>query len=395
MTTVRVEVPGAGYDVRVGSGLRHEVGEVVAATTRARRVLVVTQAPIARPWLNDIAGSLEEVGLHVVVAQVDNGEQAKDPGVLAGLWNTCANAGLERRDAIVALGGGVVGDLAGFVAATFNRGMDVVQVPTTLLSMVDASVGGKTGIDLPSGKNLVGAIHQPSAVVSDIDVLDTLPDRVLREGFGEVVKHALIADPELFARLERAGGDVVTDRAGRGDLVARNVAIKAGFVVADSHEHGVRAHLNLGHTYAHALESLTGYATWWHGEAVAVGLLVALALGEELGLHDSDLHARTRHVLRGLGLPVAGPILDRAAVLDVMARDKKSDGGIRYVVLDQLGSPCVVTPTETQIGAALDRIESPDAPSPVARQPGHGPDVDHDLDPDLDPDPELDPGADA
>jgi len=364
VTTVRVEVPGQGYDVHVGPGVRHDLGRSVATTTRARRVLVVSQAPVADHWLDDVRDALVAADLVVDVALVEDGEPAKDPAVLARLWDTCARAGLERRDAVVALGGGVVGDLGGFVAATFNRGIDVVQVPTTVLAMVDASVGGKTGIDLVAGKNLVGAIHQPAVVVSDTEVLATLPRRVLREGFGEVVKHALIADPDLLDDLEATAATVVGDAAGHASLVARNVAIKAGFVAADSHEHGIRAHLNLGHTYAHALEALTGYATWWHGEAVAVGTLVALALGEELGLHGPDLRARTATLLGALGLPVAAPVLERDAVLAVMARDKKADGGIRYVVLDAPGSPRVVSPTPEQVGRAIDRVESPDAHEP-------------------------------
>lgn len=364
MITVRVEVSDGPYDVHVGPGVRHDLGRMVAATTRARRVLVVTQAPIAEHWLDDVRAALVGAGIEVEVAQVADGEHAKAPAVLAGLWDTCARVGLERRDAVVALGGGVVGDLAGFVAATFNRGIDVVQVPTTVLSMVDASVGGKTGIDLPAGKNLVGAIHQPAVVATDTEVLSTLPQRVRREGFGEVVKHALIADPVLLADLEARAATIVADADGHDDLVARNVAIKARFVAADAHEHGVRAHLNLGHTYAHALEALTGYATWWHGEAVAVGTLVALALGEELGLHGPDLRTRVTELLGALGLPVAAPVLDRDAVLAVMARDKKADDGIRYVVLDEPGSPRVVSPTVDQVGRAIDRVESPDAVPP-------------------------------
>ncbi len=363
---VRVEVPGAPYDVHVGPGRRHDVGTITASTTRARTTAVVTQAPVAAHWLDDVVAALAGAGLAVEVVVVPDGEAAKDPATLARLWDDFAGIGLERRDVVVALGGGVVGDLAGFAAATFNRGIDVVQVPTTLLSQVDASIGGKTGIDLGAGKNLVGAIHQPAAVVSDTDVLATLPRRVLVEGFGEVVKHALLADPVLFAELEGDAGQVVDHVAGRGDLVARNAAIKARFVAADAHEHGVRAHLNLGHTYAHALESLTGYATWWHGEAVAVGTLVALALGEVLGHHDEDLRARTTRLLGTLGLPVAAPELDRDAIAAVMARDKKADAGMRYVVLDGLGSPRVVTPTRAQVDAAIDRVERPDAPPPGA-----------------------------
>lgn len=360
---VAVDIPGAPYGVYVGPGARHDLATMVAATTRAERVLLVTQPPVADHWGDRVVGSLEAAGLDVAMARVPDGERAKSPAVLADLWDRCAAVGLQRRDAVVALGGGVVGDLAGFVGATWNRGIPVVQVPTTLLSMVDSSVGGKTGIDLPSGKNLVGAIHQPAVVVTDTDILATLPDRVLREGFGEVVKHALIADPELFGRLEAAGAATIDDVVGRPDLVRRNVAIKASFVVADSHERGVRAHLNFGHTYAHALEALTGYTSWRHGEAVAVGTLVALALGEELGRHGPDLRRRTAALLGALGLPTAAPRLEPDDVLAVMARDKKADGGLRYVVLDDLGAPTVVSPSADQVVAAVAHvaIADPDA----------------------------------
>ncbi len=361
---IPVEVPGHPYHVHVGPGIRGRVGPLAADHTRALRALVVTQEPIARHWLDDVAASLDDAALDVYVATVPDGEVAKTPETLVGLWEECAAAGLQRRDVVIALGGGVVGDLAGFLGATWNRGIDVVQVPTTLLAMVDASIGGKTGIDLASGKNLVGAIHQPVAVVADTDLLSTLPRRLLREGFGEVVKHALIADPELFDDLVRAGADLLDDQRGRPDLVRRNVEIKAAVVSADVDEQGPRAHLNLGHTFAHALESLTGYDTWWHGEAVAAGTLVALALGEQLGLHGGDLRRRTTELFAALGLPTGVPVLDRDAVADLMARDKKADRVVRYVVLEKIGSPTVVCPTRAEIDAAIDVVEDPSVRPP-------------------------------
>lgn len=356
---IPVDVPDHPYAVHVGAGIRGRVGPVTADTTRALRTLVVTQEPIASHWLDDVTASLDDAGLDVEVVEVEDGEAAKTVDTLKDLWDACARVGLQRRDVVVALGGGVVGDLAGFTAATFNRGIDVVQVPTTLLAQVDASIGGKTGIDLPSGKNLVGAIHQPAAVVADTDLLTTLPRRVLREGFGEIVKHALIAAPDLFADLERAGGDILDDVDGRPDLVRRNVEVKAAVVAGDVDERGARAHLNLGHTYAHALESLTGYDTWWHGEAVAAGTLVALALGELLELHGTGLRRRTTALYADLGLPTGAPVLDRDAVADLMARDKKADKVVRYVVLERLGVPTVVCPSRADIDAALDLVEDP------------------------------------
>jgi 3-dehydroquinate synthase len=357
VTTVTVDLPDRPYDVHVGRGLLSSVGEVVASTTRARRVLLVSQPPIAHHYAATVEASLQAAGLEVHRHVFPDGEAHKTSASLEGVWDSAAEAPLERRDAIVALGGGVVGDLAGFAAASYNRGIAVVQVPTTLLAQVDAAIGGKTGIDLPQGKNLVGAFHQPAAVVCDVDTLATLPDRIRTEGFGEVVKYGLIRQPsildDLEARLDdaRAGDpDLLTD------LVARSAAVKAAVVAADERESGERAHLNLGHTYAHVLESLTGYEAFLHGEAVAVGMLVALRLGERLGLHGPDLHDRTLALLEGLGLPTRAKRLDPDAVLRVMARDKKADGGIRYVVLEGLARPVVVQPDLAGVLAAVDSV---------------------------------------
>jgi 3-dehydroquinate synthase len=356
MSVVRVEVDPP-YDVNVGRGVLDEVGRIVAEATDARRVLLVSQPPIAALYADRVEAALRDAGLDVHRHVFADGEAHKTVDSLAGVWAAAAEVPLERRDAIVALGGGVVGDLAGFAAASYNRGIAVVQVPTTLLAQVDAAVGGKTGIDLPQGKNLVGAFHQPAAVVADIDTLATLPPRIRTEGFGEVVKYGLIRDPDLLDLLEEQIDDAVAgDPALLEELVARSVAVKAAVVAADERESGERAHLNLGHTYAHALETLTGYDTWLHGEAVAVGMLVALRLGERLGRHGPDLYARTRALLGALGLPTSPPDLDTDAILSVMARDKKADAGIRYVVLDDPGAPVVVRPDPDDIVAAITRV---------------------------------------
>lgn len=357
--TLRVDLGIRGYDIHLGAGVRSRVGPVTADLTAAARALVVTQDPVAHHWLAPVRASLEHAGLETHVLVIPDGEAHKDVETLASVWDECARIGLGRKDVVVALGGGVVGDLAGFAAATWNRGIDLVQVPTTLLAMVDSSIGGKTGIDLPTGKNLVGAIHQPVAVVTDPDMLSTLPARVLREGFGEVVKHALMADQALFKRLRADGHDLLTPGRDLTALVRANAAIKAAIVSDDEREHGRRAHLNLGHTFAHVLEVVVGLGSWWHGEAVASGLLVALALGEHLGHHGRDLRRRTAALLADLQLPTAAPVLDRADVFEVMARDKKSDGRIRWVVLEGIGKPMLVTPTRDEIDAAIGAVEDP------------------------------------
>lgn len=359
MSTVRVDLGTRGYDIHIGSGVRSRVGAVAADLTAATKALVVTQQPVAAHWLDGVVSSLDVAGLEVHTVVVPDGEAHKDVTTLATVWDECARVGIGRKDVVVALGGGVVGDLAGFAAATWNRGITLVQVPSTLLAMVDASIGGKTGIDLPTGKNLVGAIHQPVAVIADPDLLTTLPPRVLREGFGEVVKHALLADPGLFRKLVRSGADLLTPGRDLTALVRANAAIKAAVVAEDEREHGRRAHLNLGHTYAHVLEVVVGLGTWWHGEAVAAGLLVALAMGEQLGHHGRDLRRTTTALLGELGLPTAAPVLDRDAVFEVMARDKKADDRIRWVVLEGIGKPMLVTPSRDQIDAAIAAVEDP------------------------------------
>lgn len=362
--TVRVEWGARGYDVHIAEGVRGRVGPIVANETAAKRALVVTQQPIADHWVNPIVASLDGAGLTTAVHVIPDGEANKNVATLSSVWDECARHTIGRHDVIVALGGGVVGDLAGFAAATYNRGVALVQVPSTLLAMVDSSIGGKTGIDLPSGKNLVGSIHQPVAVVTDTQLLTTLPPRVLREGFGEVVKHALLADRAMFRALVDAGADLLDPDRDLTELVAANVAIKAGVVSEDEREQGRRAHLNLGHTYAHVLEVVDGLGSWWHGEAVAVGLVVALALGERLGHHDARLRRTTMTLLAALGLPTAAPVLDRDQLFEVMARDKKSDGRIRWVVLDGIAKPTLVTPTRDDIEAAIAMVEDPDMVRP-------------------------------
>jgi 3-dehydroquinate synthase len=257
------------------------------------------------------------------------------------LYAWLAGERAERRDVILALGGGVVGDLAGYVAATYLRGMPVVQLPTSVLAMNDAAIGGKVAVDLPAGKNLVGAFHQPAAVISDIETLRTLPRRSYIEGFAEVIKHALILDPALLTLLERESSRIVS-HAADWDLVAQVVAqssrLKALIVSSDPEERGIRAILNYGHTTGHGIEQATGYAQYMHGEAVAVGMMAAARIGVELGVTDQSLLDRQSDLLRAFGLPTAAPGVNVTAVLDAMKRDKKVEQGrLRFVLLEGPG----------------------------------------------------------
>jgi 3-dehydroquinate synthase len=359
LTRVEVGLAGRAYPILIGRGWLDEVAQQVPLPPAASRALLVTQRPVDEAGhVEPVIGSLERAGLTVHRYDVPDGEAAKSTGVLRELWEACAEAPLSRDDLIVGVGGGVVGDLAGFAAATWNRGIAVLHVPTTLLAQVDAAIGGKTGINLPQGKNLVGAFHQPVAVASDVATLATLPERVRIEGFGEVVKYGLIRDPAVLDLVEAD-----PDAARRGDpalldeLVVRSSASKAEVVAADEREGGVRAFLNLGHTYGHAVEALGGYGVALHGEAVAIGTVVALRLGVRLGRTPVDVAERGERLLAALGLPVRSPALDRAEVWTVMARDKKARReGVRFIVLDGLADPVVVTPERADVDAVLDEV---------------------------------------
>jgi 3-dehydroquinate synthase len=368
-SVVEVALRDAPYPVVIGSRLFGDAPEHLPLPPRARRALVVSQEPIlAAGHLDGVEAALTGAGLQVVRHLVPDTEAAKRVEVLTGLWQACAEVPLTRDDVVVAVGGGVVGDLAGFAAATYNRGIAVLQVPTTLLAQVDAAIGGKTGINLAAGKNLVGAFHQPIGVLCDVATLATLPARILTEGLGEVVKYGLIRDPALLELLESAlteAGPDADDLAARlgepqllAELVQRSAAVKAAVVAADERESGERAYLNLGHTYGHAVEALTGYAEVLHGEAVAIGTVVALRLGVRLGRTPPELAHRAETLLAALGLPVRGPALDRDEVWAVMARDKKATSdGVRFVVLDDLAAPTVVTPSRADIDAVLDALD--------------------------------------
>lgn len=355
---VRVDLDERGYDIVVGRGVLVDLTRHVQLPLGARRAVVVTQPPVGR-HAAPVRVALAAAGLEVHELVVPDGEQAKDAAVLDSLYRALARIPLGRRDVIVAVGGGVVGDLAGFLAATWHRGVPVVQVPTTLLGQVDAAIGGKTGINLPEGKNLVGAFHQPLAVVADVDALATLPRRELVAGLAEVVKYGLIRDPVILELLEAdptgaSGGDLTLLE----ELVLRSAAVKAGVVADDEREFGQRSHLNFGHTYGHALESVTGYTRYLHGEAVALGICTALRLGARIGLGPPALVERAEALLSRLGLPVRSQRLDRSALWAAMGRDKKAQGEVRFVLLEELARPTLVTPAQDAVDAAIDQVET-------------------------------------
>ncbi len=352
-----VDVPGRPYPIALGAGLLSAAGRLLRARLGPRRLALISHPALLERYGGPLRASLEAAGFTVTAASFPAGEEHKTLATVSGLYDALLAAGLDRSAAVVALGGGVAGDVAGFVAATFLRGVPFVQVPTSLLAMVDASVGGKTGVDLPQGKNLVGAFKQPELVLIDPALLETLPDRELRSGLAEVVKHGMIAAPALLARLEAgpgatAGGPVI-DAA----LLADAVAVKAAIVAEDPLERGRRAVLNLGHTFGHAFERVSAYRIR-HGEAVALGCLAATCLATSLGLCDAALLPRLRASWRHLGLPVTISGYDPDALVDAMATDKKrAHGRLRVILPRALGDVDVFdAPGRTELRGAFESV---------------------------------------
>jgi 3-dehydroquinate synthase len=348
VATIRVHLGGNGtpaadrsYDVVCGPGVADGVGPAVA-DAGGRRAVVVTDAAVAGSHADRVRQSLRAATVEAAVVSVPAGEPSKSVAAAERLWNAFAEMAVDRRTHVVAVGGGVVGDLAGFAAATFARGLPVWHVPTTLVAQVDSAIGGKTGINLTGGKNLVGAFWQPRGVFADIDTLATLPTREFVSGLAEVVKYGVILDPVFFGWLEESAAALTArDPATVAHAVERSAAIKADVVSRDEHEtSGLRAALNYGHTFAHAYETLAGYGTLLHGEAVAIGMARAARLAALLGRISEDLVARQDALLGRLGLPIAVPtgVGDVHGLLAVMARDKKSLGGrLRFVLPSRLG----------------------------------------------------------
>jgi 3-dehydroquinate synthase len=338
--TLRVEASNGSYDVHVGRGLLERARELVPVPESAENVALFADENLDTALVGGVLASLRDTGLRVEFMQT-TGESAKSVRCAEEMWEWLADKGFHRGDLAVALGGGVVGDLGGFVAATFNRGMPWVVLPTTVLAMVDSSIGGKTGINLPQGKNLVGAFHQPRAVVADIDVLETLPEPAFRTGLAETLKHALISSADFLRRLLDERADIGAREPDTLEaMVADSAAVKVGLVNRDPFERGERAFLNYGHTLAHALESTGGYGVLSHGEAVAIGMMFAAYLAVELGYADRT--KEHREALEAFGLPVTGARHDFETVALAMRTDKKYDKGMRFVVLEDIGRPAVV-----------------------------------------------------
>ena len=337
---LRIDLGERSYPILIGPALL-DAAELIARHVPARDVLVVTNETVGPLYLARLEAGL--AGKRVRSVALPDGEQHKNLAVLGRVFDARVEARLNRDACVVALGGGVVGDMAGFAAACYQRGVDFVQVPTTLLAQVDSAVGGKTGVNHPGGKNLIGAFHQPRAVLADLGTLRTLPPRELRAGLAEVIKYGLVADADFLAWIEAHVERLLAlDMDALAVAVQRSCAIKARIVASDEREQGVRALLNLGHTFGHAIENASGYGEWLHGEAVAMGMLQAADMSQRLGHLSAADVSRVRDLLRRAGLPLAAPPIGAARALELMGMDKKVLAGrIRLVLLRKLGDGIV------------------------------------------------------
>jgi 3-dehydroquinate synthase len=350
--TVNVGLGERAYDIIIGRNSLSSLGARIAALRPGVRTAIVTDKTVARHWLKATEDSLAEAGIPTSHIAVEEGEGSKSYAGLQTVSEALIAAKIERNDLVIALGGGVVGDLAGFAASVLRRGVDFVQVPTSLLAQVDSSVGGKTGINSPQGKNLIGAFHQPVLVVADTAVLDTLSPRQFRAGYAEVAKYGVLGDAAFFAWLEANHADIMRGGSGREYAIATSCRAKAGVVSRDERENGERALLNLGHTFGHALEAVTGFSDrLYHGEGVAIGMVLAAEFSTQLGMIAADDAARIERHLADAGLPtrlqdIAGfqqeGLADADRLMALMAQDKKvKRGKLTFILLTAIGQAVI------------------------------------------------------
>lgn len=369
MQTLRVALAERAYPIHVGAGVLDDPA-VYAPALGGRRVAIVTSDAIAPLYLGRLRRALEKTGAaNPVEILIEQGEQAKRWETVDRICDALLAAGCGRDTLIVALGGGVVGDLAGFVAAIYQRGVPFVQIPTSLLAQVDSSVGGKTGINHARGKNMIGAFHQPLAVIADVSVLATLPEAELSAGLAEVIKHGFILDADFTAWLE-ANIDALRRRDTQAlvHAVRRSCEIKADVVAHDERESGMRALLNFGHTFGHAIEAGMGYGAWLHGEAVGAGMVMAAELSSRLGLLAADGVARVRELTARSGLPVQGPALGAERYLELMSVDKKAAGGnVRFILLEAIGRAVLRGGVDPAMVRAAIAACSPPSPAAASR----------------------------
>jgi 3-dehydroquinate synthase len=372
-TVVEVALGDRAYEIVIGRDVLQLLGERIAALRPGVRTAIVTDRNVAKHWLDQTEASLDKAGIAASRVIVEEGEGSKTYAGLERVSEALIAAKIERNDLVIALGGGVVGDLAGFAAAVLRRGVDFVQVPTSLLAQVDSSVGGKTGINSPQGKNLIGAFHQPVLVIADTAVLDTLPPRQFRAGYAEVAKYGVLGDEAFFSWLEGSHGDIFAGGAAREHAIATSCRAKAAIVARDERETGERALLNLGHTFGHAFEAAAGFSgRLLHGEAIALGMVLAFELSARRGLlPDADAQRVARH-LAAVGLPthlsqVADALPDADRLMDLIAQDKKVQRGrLTFILARGIGQAFVAPDIEAaEVRAFL--VEKLAEPTPSER----------------------------
>jgi len=347
--TVRVDLGDRAYDILIGAGLIADAGSQIAARLKGKRMAVITDEHVAGPYLAALTENLEAAGIAVFPLVLPAGEKTKSFEHLISVTDHVLASKIERNDAVIALGGGVIGDLTGFAAGIARRGTRFIQIPTSLLAQVDSSVGGKTGINSRHGKNLIGVFHQPELVLADTDVLNTLSLREFRAGYAEVAKYGLIDKPDFFEWLEKNWTDVFSGGASRTEAIAISCQAKADVVAQDERENGVRALLNLGHTFGHALEAATQYdsARLVHGEGVSIGMVLAHQFSARMNLVSPDLGMRVERHLREVGLPVSmdeipGELPPAEMLLEAITQDKKVKGGkLTFILTRGLGQSFV------------------------------------------------------
>ena len=351
---LNVDLGERSYPISIGPALLND-GALLARHVGGGKAAIVTNTTVAPLYLARLEQGLRAAGKEVISIVLPDGEEFKNWSSLMRIFDALLANKADRKTTLIALGGGVIGDLTGYAAASYMRGVDFIQVPTTLLSQVDSSVGGKTGINHPLGKNMIGAFYQPRAVIADTSTLETLPDRELSAGLAEVIKHGAIIDAAFFDWIEANIGKLVArDKGALAYAIARSCEIKADVVRQDEREGGLRAILNFGHTFGHAIEAGMGYGAWLHGEAVGCGMVMAADLSHRMGLVDADTVERVRALVKAAGLPVVAPDLGTARWLELMEVDKKNEGGaIKFILLKPLGAPSITNAPQELLLATL------------------------------------------